>query len=468
MKGTKKSSKTSRPRLGEPAPGWPSFPPQPTLRSLLDGLKVSQWWSPAELAEAQQRQLAWLVNWAATQVPYYGGTSWAREAAAALRSVAAGSPEEFTGLWRTLPLLTKPELRALGPEVNARTLPPEQLPVGKVQTSGSTGIPVEVGTTPFTRLLWDALTVREHIWWRRDFTKRMGVIRFRKHEQRASDGEVAPGWGSPVGRLYRSGPSSAIHIGRPVEELADWLMRFDPVYLLAHPSIMGPLMDAVAARGARPQSLEEIRFIAEPLEPELVERLASAWQVRCTDLYSANEVGYMAFRCREQGALHVQSESVLVEVLDDQGLPCAAGATGRVVVTSLHNVATPLIRYELGDYAEVGQPCKCGRGLPVLTRVMGRVRNLVRTPDGRRYWPVDLGRVRRVKEIVQAQYVQTALDTIELRVVVTGPLDETAVATARKQAQLALGYAFNVEVVPLPEIQRGPTGKFEEFLSLVE
>lgn len=458
----------SQKKPADAGPGWPSFPAGPTLPGLLDGLKVSQWWPAADVAAGQQPQLAWLVNWAATQVPYYEGEAWARPAARSLADALARDPANFPARWRELPLLTKPALRALGSRLNARTLPPGQTPLGLIRTSGSTGIPVEVQSTARTRLLWDALTVREHQWWRRDFTKRMGVIRFRKREERDRDGQARPGWGAPVALLYRSGPSSAMHIGRPVEELADWLVRFDPSYLLAYPSIMDPLMDAVAARGGRPPSLEEVRLISEPLDPELQARLATEWQVRCTDLYSANEVGYIAFRCREQGALHVQSESLLVEVLDDAGQPCEPGETGRVVVTSLHNLATPLLRYEIGDYAEVGRPCKCGRGLPVLARVQGRVRNLVRTPDGRRYWPVALGRIRGVKAIIQAQFVQTALDAVELRAVCARELRPEEVEDAVKKTRQALGYAFEVRIVPLDAIPRGPTGKYEEFLSLID
>jgi phenylacetate-CoA ligase len=455
-------------KLKDPAPGWPSFPAKPALPGLLDGLKVSQWWPTADLAASQQPQLAWLVNWAATQVPHYESTDWARPAARSLADALAGDPARFSTLWREIPVLTKPALRALGSRLNARTLPPGQTPLGVIRTSGSTGIPVEVRSTAPTRMLWDALTLREHLWWRRDFTKRMGVIRFRKRDARASDGQVKGGWGPPVGLLYRSGPSSAIHIGKPVEQLADWLVSFDPSYLLAYPSIMNPLMDAVASRGGRPPSLEEVRLISEPVDPELQARLATEWQTRCTDLYSANEVGYIAFRCREQGALHVQSESLLVEVLDDAGQPCAPGETGRVVVTSLHNLATPLLRYEIGDLAEAGAPCPCGRGLPVLTRVMGRVRNLVRTPDGRRYWPVGLGRIRTVTPIIQAQFVQTALDTVELRAVCSRALSPEETADAVVKAREALGYPFEVSIVPMDEISRGPTGKFEEFLSLVD
>ena len=81
------------------------------------------------------------------------------------------------------------------------------------------------------------------------------------------------------------------------------------------------------------------------------------------------------------------AESVLVEILNDDGTPCAPGEIGRVVVTALQNFATPLIRYEVGDYAEASAPCPCGRGLPVIRRIMGRVRNLLVLPDGKKIWP---------------------------------------------------------------------------------
>ena len=458
-----------QPKHRESAPGWPAFPAKPTLPGLLDGLKVSQWWPAAEIAQAQRAQLAWLVGWAAAQVPHFERSEWARPAANDLAAaVKALDPARFDTLWRELPLLTKPELRRVGPRLNARTVPPDQTPLETLRTSGSTGIAVEVRSTPATRALWEALTIREHLWSRRDFMRRMGAIRFRNRNARATDGQIQPTWGLPVAQLFRSGPSSAMHIGKPLEELADWLLRFDPHYLLTYPSIMGPLMDTVAVSGGRPPALEEVRFISEPLDPELQARLTADWQVRSTDLYSANEVGYIAFRCREHGALHVQSESLLVEVLADDGRPCTPGETGRVVVTSLHNLATPLLRYEIGDFAEVGLPCPCGRGLAVLARVQGRVRNLVRTPDGRRYWPVALGRLRDIKPIIQAQFVQTALDTVELRAVLSRPLERAEIVDALACTRLALGYPFEVTLVPVAEIPRGPTGKFEEFLSLLD
>ncbi|MBM4220416.1 MAG: phenylacetate--CoA ligase family protein [Gammaproteobacteria bacterium] len=449
----------------EAAPGWPSFPAgdKANLRALLDGLIFSQWWPEKDLRAAQQAQLVWLVRWAADKVPYYQREKWPADFAARL----AQNPGQFWDIWREMPRLTKPELRALGPRLYARSIPSAQLPFASIRTSGSTGIHVEVRTTAVTRQLWDALTLREHLWSQRDFSKRLGIIRSRKEKARVTDGLIQPNWGAPVASLYPSGPSSAMHIGKPVAELAAWLKKFDPHYLLAYPSIMPWLMEHMAAAGERPQSLREIRFISEPLDSELETRLAAAWQVKCTDIYSANEVGYIAFRCLEHGALHVQSESLLVEIIDEQGRACAPGESGRVVVTALHNLATPLLRYEIGDHATVGEPCRCGRGLPVIRQILGRTRNAALSPEGQRYWPTRLNRMRTVRAIRQAQYVQTAIDTIEIRAMLARPLREQERLEMVRNTIEALGYPYRIEIVPVTEIPRGAGGKFEEFLSLL-
>ena len=447
------------------APGWPSFPAgdSANLRALLAGLKVSQWWPEADLRAAQQAQLGWLVRWAADKVPYYQRAQWP----AAFADRLAANPGQFWDIWREMPTLSKPELRALGPKLYARSIPSAQLPFASIRTSGSTGIHVELRTTATTRQLWDALTLREHLWSQRDFSKRLGIIRSRKEKARATDGLIQPNWGKPVAALFPSGPSSTMHIGKPIDELADWLQSFDPHYLLTYPSIVPWLMEHMAAAGERPKSLREIRFISEPLDPELEARVAAEWQLKCTDIYSANEVGYIAFRCLEHGALHVQSESLLVEVINEQGQPCATGESGRVVVTSLHNLATPLLRYEIGDHATVGEPCRCGRGLPVIRQILGRTRNAALSPDGRRYWPTRLNRMHTARAIRQAQYVQTAIDTIEIRALLSRPLREQERLELVQNTIEALGHTYRIEIVPVEEIPRGAGGKFEDFLSLL-
>lgn len=443
---------------------WPGFlQGSPALSQVVTALTAGEMTTAAELLNGQARQLAVLARWATREARHYRRQA---ELARELANLVA-DPERFWQRWRDWPLLGKPDLRR-----NARDFHVARLPAGhdrpvSVLTSGSTGIPVEVRTTQVTRLMWDALGMRDHLWHARDFKKRFGIIRFRPKAERSETGIDLPTWGPPTNRLRITGPASVIHIDTPMELLLAWLRRFDPHYLLTYPSLANELFRELEAAGARPAALEEVRLISEPVDESLEQRLTHDWGLRVSEIYSANEVGTIALRCPEGGRLHAQSESVLVEILDDAGRPCAPGETGRVVVTALLNAATPLLRYDIGDYATAGPACSCGRGSPTFGRILGRVRNLVTTPDGGRFWPVGLVRIGRVKPIVQAQFVQTRPDTIELRAVTSRPLTESEVAQAQEITRTIFKYPFEVPVRIVESIERGPTGKFEEFLSLV-
>ena len=166
----------------------------------------------------------------------------------------------------------------------------------------------------------------------------------------------------------------------------------------------------------------------------------------------------------------MQAESLLVEIVDGEGRPCPADGIGRVVVTDLHNFAKPLMRYELGDYAEVGKPCSCGRGLPVIKCVLGRSLNMLTLPSGETLWPsfhlvfVDaLG--ESLPSFREAQLVQRTLGEIEVRVVATRPVTADEEARARKALGDALSDAFVFRFVYVDELPRPRSGKFQAIVS---
>lgn len=444
------------------APAWPAFLQDPAapLGEVVDALDASEHWSAEALALGQRRQRARLAWWSARHTAHW------RELGGRARELGrlTDDANAFEAAWQALTPVTKADLRAHPERIYADAVPAAHEPLSAVVTSGSTGTPVEVRATALARLAWDALTMREHRWQRRDFSRRLGVVRYRPAGDRSPQGRRAGNWGRPVALLTRTGPASVVHVGLPVEDLARWLRAFDPHYLLCNPSVVAALVDTL---DEAPPALEQIRCMFEPLDPELEARLARDWGVRATDTYSANETGYLAFRCHE-GTLHVQEEAVYVEILREDGSPCEAGEWGRVVATPLLNLATPLLRYELGDFAVVGEPCRCGRASRTLGRVLGRVRNLARAPDGRRFWPVALNRVRHVAPVRQAQFVQTSLTRIELRAVVARPLAAAEIERLVACVRDALEHPFDVDVVPVASLPVGPTGKFEEFVCAFE
>ena len=163
----------------------------------------------------------------------------------------------------------------------------------------------------------------------------------------------------------------------------------------------------------------------------------------------------------------MQAEQGLVEILNERGEDCAPGEIGRVVVTPLANFAMPLLRYDIGDYAEVGDPCPCGRGLPVLRRVLGRERNMLVAPDGRRYWPFFGATLyRQIAPLTQYQFVHTSRDaSFEARLVVERPLTPAEQEGLRTRIQSTLPYPFRIDFNFVAEIRAAPAGNAETRLT---
>ena len=193
------------------------------------------------------------------------------------------------------------------------------------------------------------------------------------------------------------------------------------------------------------------------------------WNAPLVDMYTTQESGYLALQCPEHDHYHVQSEHVIVEIIDETGRACAPGETGRVVGTDLHNFATPLIRYDIGDFAEVGGSCDCGRGLPVITNIYGRQRNMIKLPDGTSHWPITgYKRFHEFAPIEQYQFVQKTLEEIEIEFVTPRALSASEEERLRLHFISKLGYAFDLEFSYHDDISRSTGGKFEDLVSLVE
>jgi len=182
-------------------------------------------------------------------------------------------------------------------------------------------------------------------------------------------------------------------------------------------------------------------------------------------MYSDEEVSHIAMQCPKHEYYHVQSESLLVEVLDDNNRPCAPGQVGRVVITTLHNFAMPLIRYTNEDYAEVGEPCPCWRGLPVIKRILGRRRNMVVGPDGSRSWPQLPTEVwAKIAGIRQIQLHQHDRDDVEVRVESPKPLTDAQQRELGTALQSRMGSHLTFSFNHHDHIPRHANGKFERFI----
>jgi phenylacetate-CoA ligase len=434
-----------------PGVAWPAVPDagRATVLALVHQLERSQWLPADRLLAEQLRQLELLLRHAWETVPFYRRT-WADcytpDVSRSLESLAS------------LPMLTRGALQESYEALKSRALPPSHGRTAEMRSSGSTGVPIRILKSEVCGLFWNAVTLRDHAWHERDLGRKLAVIRRKPSARTAS-------WGAATAGIVRTGECVSQDVDSDVERLLDWMAQEAPGYLLTYPSIATEMAKAALRRGMRLPSLVEVRTFAEAMDADLRVLCREAWDVRVVDMYSAEEAGYIGLQCPKHDHYHVQAESLLVEILDERGAPCEPGQVGRVVVTDLHNFAMPLIRYDIGDYAELGAPCDCGRGLPVLTKIAGRVRNMLVTADGKRFWP-PLGsrKFNDVAPVLQHQIAQKEYDLLEARLVTNQALDATQEARLREMILGGMPPGMRVVFSYRETIPRGAGGKFEDFV----
>ena len=430
---------------------WPGIPQDNAAHLLAASFQLerSQWWQPTALQDHQLRQLKLVLRHALATIPYYSE---------AFRNLDVDNLG--WAAFSALPRLQRSALQAEFDALSSRQCPKSHGSVTPGQSSGSTGKPVRFLITSVSQLFWKALTLREHLWHNRDFAGKFSAIRVK-----IEDGHF-PSWGPPVGEVFQTGPSVMLNVRADTAKQLEWLQREDPDYLITHASNLGALAELSIKRGVKLPSLRQARTFSETLRPDLRDRVRDAWGVEVADVYSCEEAGVIALQCPLHEHYHVQSENLIVEVLHPDGRECKPGETGEVVLTTLHNFAMPLIRYRIGDYAEVGEACSCGRGLPVLKRILGRQRNMLTLPDGSQHWPSFPSALwLTAAPIRQFRVIQTARNSLE----VTYAMDRALTASEEKALKEAigerLGYAFNIVWNRVDLIERTPNAKYEDFVS---
>jgi phenylacetate-CoA ligase len=160
--------------------------------------------------------------------------------------------------------------------------------------------------------------------------------------------------------------------------------RVRPRLLVGYAGALHELARAVQEHGWEFPPPRAISSTAAPLTPVQRRDVTEALGAPVYDTYRAGEVSYIGGQCEQLGGLHVLADQKLLEVVDAEGRPVPPGVEGDVVVTDLLNRAFPLVRYRLGDVAAYSpEPCPCGRPFPLLTRVVGRSNDVIRTPSGK-------------------------------------------------------------------------------------
>ena len=429
---------------------WRGRPTVPLLHYLLE----TERWSASDLRALQTGLLRRLVRHAYRHTEYYRR----------LLDERRMRPEDIhsVGDIAKLPLLDRATLRAT---MRERTASAPPVGIIRKTTSGSSGQPVEVLYNAESRYWRDAIRWRGYGWG--GYQIGMRALHY---------------WGFVPAAATSWWARTKIDLDRKVKrdvyidctprgdaalmEVVEAIRRFKPQVIIAYASGAGALARYVNERGLRTWGELPVLTGAEALlehdRVEVERAFGPAF-----DTYGCREVMLMASECSAHDGLHTSMENMVVEILVCEGgkmRPARPGETGEIVITDLHNLACPMIRYVNGDLAvaRADDRCACGRGLVKIGPIEGRTTETMYDGQGRAVGGLvfnilfsSIGHVARNFQVVQRPDRSVVFKVVPYR---------GSALPAREELQLRdhaahylPGVPFNIEYVS--DIPLTPAGK---------
>jgi len=218
-----------------------------------------------------------------------------------------------------------------------------------------------------------------------------------------------------------------------------------------------------------PVSPRSIIVGAEKLHDFQRQLIEDVFRAPVFETYGSREFMLIGAECDKHCGLHLSMENLLVEILDDDGSPTKPGEEGNVVVTDLFNYGMPFVRYVNGDRAVAGfDTCSCGRGLPLLKKVVGRQLDTLKTPDGRtipgEFFP---HLFKEYPTIRRFQVVQDRIEQITLKMVVEGGLTLSEREQLLGEVRRCTGTTVDIQLQLVDDIPLTNAGKLKVVVNAV-
>ena len=409
------------------------------FREYLEMLKRAEHLSAEQFTELQQAEIDRMRQFAAVHVPHYR-----------LHGTAA-----FT---------TKDQIRERPGDFLADAFAPRELIPW--QTSGTTGKPLTVYyNREAMRKMWAFVEL---------YRNTAGVTLHDRRGQFTGKLIVPPKKSGTARSFWRRDVAnhalllSTVHLlPENLPYYAAALERFRPVYLSGYPSAMSVLADYYRQSGRPAPHLKAALTSAETLLDHQRRAIEETFATRVFDQYGQAEMQSFWYECRA-GRIHAHPLAGATEILRPDGTPAAPGEMGEVVLTGLVNYAMPLIRYRVGDTARFGSAsCPCGRGMPVIEEIGGRLDDFVYTRESGflgRLDPV----LKGVRNIVESQLEQESLEVLRVRFVPGARFTGDDLHHFERNLRARVGRGIHLEFECTDRIPRSANGKFRFVISRLD
>ncbi|MFZ2498677.1 phenylacetate--CoA ligase family protein [Methanosarcina sp.] len=374
-------------------------------------LEETQWLSPSQIKKLQEKKLHALIEHAYKNVPYYKRMLDSFK----LKPDDVKSIDDLS----KLPLLTKEIIRENSKYITSQIHNKNKI---KFLSGGTTGEPLISYKDKGAISCGMAAAYRGWSWGNYTIGDRYAML-WRSPETSAAFNNYSKRFVNIVRRnlfLYAFDLSDETLYNHIVQ-----LRKFEPKIIRISPSGGYALAELMKRENINDICPTSILSTAEKLYDFQRKAIESQFGCKIFDSYGSNEIRSIAFECEEHNGYHISAENLIVEFIkDDENV--ADNELGEIVITDLTNYAMPFIRYKIGD---VGSPsnetCSCGRGLPLMKSVEGRISDLIVTPKNRLLkssYFVDL--FNKFDFVKQFQVMQETSDRLKVKVVCKAEVTE--------------------------------------------
>ena len=199
---------------------------------------------------------------------------------------------------------------------------------------------------------------------------------------------------------------------------------------------------------------------AEVLDPQMRQLISDSFNAAVFDLYGTREVGNIAWECKCHEGMHINDDSMILEILDENGNEVADGVEGEVLVTHLDGLDYPFIRYRLGDRAVwIKGQCKCGVAFRRLKNLTGRTDACILLPSGEWITGMVFQELRVVPWMSAFRVIQDAPEYVRLQIVPKQKPSDANIEAVKSKASALLKDKVSVKVEIHDKLELDKSGK---------
>jgi len=406
-----------------------------------------------QLSELQNKQLQEVIKQAVEFVPYYRNQF-------EKSGLSASDIYDVSDL-KKIPVLDKGPVRENPNQFVNECIKKSNLI--KIHTTGTTGTPLNI--------YCDAGSRQRNFAYYNRFLWQNGIKHKRKRATFGgriiipSEQSVPPYW--RYSYFQKNMLLSSYHISdATIPIYIDQLIKYKPAFIDTYPSSLYNIAKYANLHGIDLNGITGgITTSAETLYREQRQVIESAFGVPVYDQYGAAEMCVFLGQCKE-GSYHIHSDYGVVELLREDGSTADIGEEAEIVCTGFVNRVMPLIRYRIGDRGVLSNRlCKCGSVFPVMDKLLGRVDDVIITPDGRK-----VGRLSPVLKgfpVKEVQYVQNNRNNVDVLIVKDLQYAESTEILLVTELRKRLGNKITINIEYVPAISRGEGGKLKSVISSV-